>query len=238
MVENIFSQVNQACRELNILFCGGHTEVTYGINRPILVGQMLGEVEKDSLVHGKDVQYGDDILLTKGIAIEATSIIAREKGESLTEIYSVDLVERCKKFLFDPGISVLKDAQIAINAGCVKALHDPTEGGLAMGIYELASSTGCGIKIYEKEIPVLTEAKLLCDQFGINILGVIASGALLIVTNRKNSTKIIEALKQNEIFVKNIGKIMKPEYGVKLITNESEIDLPEFYQDEITKIFG
>jgi hydrogenase expression/formation protein HypE len=238
MVTNIFSQVNRACRELNISFCGGHTEVTYGINRPILIGQMLGEVEKDFLVKNENAQPGDDILLTKGIAIEATSIIAREKEAMLTELYSEDLVKKCKNFIYKPGISILREAQLAVEIGSVKAMHDPTEGGLAMGLHELASSTGCGIKVFEKEIPELPEAKLLCDQCEINILGVIASGALLIVANRKMSLKIIDNLKEANILVKKIGKIMEPDYGVRLVTSEDEVDLPEFYQDEITKLFG
>jgi hydrogenase expression/formation protein HypE len=238
MVRNIFSQVNRACRELKISFCGGHTEVTYGINRPILIGQMLGEVEKENLVKNENAQPGDDILLTKGIAIEATSIIAREKEAMLKEIYSEDLVKKCKNFIYKPGISILKEAQIAVQTGGIKAMHDPTEGGLAMGLYELASAAGCGIKIFEKEIPELPEAKLLCDQYEINILGVIASGALLIVTSRKMGLKIIDNLREANILVKKIGKIMEPEYGIKLITAEEEVDLPEFYQDEITKLFG
>ena len=238
MVRNIFSQVNQACRELKISFCGGHTEVTYGINRPILIGQMLGEVEKDNLVKNENAQPGDDILLTEGIAIEATSIIAHEKEAMLKEIYSEDLVKKCKDFIYKPGISILKEAQLSVQIGSVKAMHDPTEGGLAMGLHELASSTGCGIKVFEKEIPELPEAKLLCDQCEINILGVIASGALLIVTSRKMSSKIMDNLKEADILVRKIGKIMKPEYGIKIITDEDEVDLPEFHQDEITKLFG
>ncbi|MBC8183212.1 hydrogenase expression/formation protein [candidate division KSB1 bacterium] len=238
MVEDIFSQVNQVCCQLKISFCGGHTEVTYGINRPILIGQMLGEVKKDLLIKNENAQPGDDILLTKGIAIEATSIIAREKEEKLTEIYSADLVEKCKNFIYQPGISILREAQIAVKTGGVKAMHDPTEGGLAMGLHELANAAGCGMKIFEKEIPKIPEAKLLCDQYDINIFGVIASGALLIVTERKSSHKIIESLKEKNILAKKIGKIMEPGYGIKLISEHDEIDFPEFYQDEITKLFG
>ena len=190
------------------------------------------------LIKNENAKPGDDILLTKGIAIEATSIIAREKESILTKVYSEDLVEKCKNFIYKPGISILREAQLAVNTGGVKAMHDPTEGGLAMGLYELASASGCGIKIFEKDIIELPEAKLLCDQFKINILGVIASGALLIVATRKTSAKIIDKLMGEDILVKKIGKIMEPDYGVKLATGENEIDLPEFYQDEITKLFG
>jgi hydrogenase expression/formation protein HypE len=238
MVEKIFSQLNAACEELDILFCGGHTEVTHGINRPILVGQMLGVVEKNSLITSQNAQPGDDVLLTKGIAIEATSIIAREKGELLSDIYSEDLVEKCKNFIHHPGISVMKDARLATQVGGVHAMHDPTEGGLAMGLHELAMAAGVGLKIFEHEIPVLPESKLLCDQYDIDPLGAIASGALLIVADKHYSNRIIEVFKENQINIRNIGKVMPVEYCVKLIINDREMDLPEYHQDEITKLFS
>jgi hydrogenase expression/formation protein HypE len=237
MVEGIFAQLHSACEELDILFCGGHTEVTSGINRPILVGQMLGVVEKNSLISSQNAKPGDDVLLTKGIAIEASSIIAREKGELLAEIYSEELVEKCKNFVHQPGISILKDASLAIQFGGVHAMHDPTEGGLAMGLHELAIAAGVGLKIFESEIPIIPESKLLCDQYDIDPLGAIASGALLIVTDQHYTNKILEVFKENQIDIRNIGKVMPVEYGTKLIVNDSELDLPEYYQDEITKLF-
>lgn len=237
-VEDIFAQLNVACKALNINYCGGHTEVTYGINRPIVVGQMLGAAYKHKLVVNKNAQPDDDILLTKGIAIEATSIIAREKHDVLAETYSTELVNRCKNFIHVPGISVLKEAQLAVNSAEVHAMHDPTEGGLAMGLHELARAARVGIKVFEHEIPVFPESKLLCDQFGIEPLGAIASGALLIVAEPKQSVKIISELKRNSIQVKNIGKMVPASEGVKLVMNTgNEVDMPEFFQDEITKLF-
>ena len=238
MVENIFSQVKVACEELDIIFCGGHTEVTYGINRPIIVGQMLGVVGKESLVRSDNARPGDDILLTKGIAIEATSIIAREKEARLRDIYSNDLVEKCKNFIHQPGISVLQDARLAMQVGGIHAMHDPTEGGLAMGLHELASAGNIGLKIFESEIPIIPESKLLCDQYDIDPLGAIASGALLIVADHHKTEQIVAAFKEKNILIKNIGKAMAAEYGVKLIVNENEMDLPEYHQDEITKLFA
>ncbi len=238
LVENIFHQIAEVCKELSISFCGGHTEITYGIDRPILAGQMLGTVDKEKLINNKNARAGDHILLTKGIAIEAVSIIAREKQKELAATYSSDFVEKCKQFIYRPGISVLKDALIAVEAGGVRALHDPTEGGLAMGLHELAEATGCGLKIDGHEIIQLPEAKLLCDQLNIDILGAIASGALLIVAGYKDSLNITDRLKSSHIRVKDIGKLMPAEYGRKIIIDEKEMDLPEFPQDEITKLFN
>ena len=76
-LEAIFTQVQEACRTLGVSLVGGHTEVTQGIDRPILAGAMLGEVEKDRLVTTAGARVGDAILLSKGVAIEGASILAR-----------------------------------------------------------------------------------------------------------------------------------------------------------------
>lgn len=237
LVEQIFSQISAACRDLKIAFCGGHTEVTYGINRPILVGQMLGEVSKHQLIDSKNTVPGDVVLLTKGIAIEAVSIIARERKDRLIKKYSKEFVAKCADFIYTPGISVLNEAKIALETGGIHAMHDPTEGGLAMGLHELSHATDCGIKVFEKEIPIIPESNFLCDLYDIDVLGVIASGALLIVAERRAADLIIENLKKNGIIVKAIGKLMSKEYGVKLVNEKKEIELPVYNQDEITKLF-
>ena len=171
MVENIFSLVSAACKEKNIAFCGGHTEITYGIDRPILVGQMLGEVDKEKLIINSNAQIDDDILLTKGIAIEATSIIAREKGTELVETFSQQLVDQCKNYIYDPGIGVLKEAQIAAQLDEIHAMHDPTEGGLAVAAAEfkkfgeayakqvIRNAKELGQALYERGIQVVCPDK-------------------------------------------------------------------------------
>lgn len=237
LVETIFSQLNQACRKFKISFCGGHTEVTYDLDRPIVVGMMLGEVEKGKLVRTGGAQVGDQLILTKGIAIEATSIIAREKAEHLSRVFSDELVQRAQRFLHEPGISVLKDAQVAVSAGEVHAMHDPTEGGLATGIHELAEAADVGVLVDYERIPMLPESKLICEEFGIDPLGAIASGALLIAAPPASSSKIVKALQNEGIQAVVIGEIVEREKGVRLVYKGDLTPLPRFDQDEITKIF-
>ena len=123
------AQILEACKRFDIALCGGHTEVTYGLDRPIVVGQMLGEVEKEKLILSSGAREGDDLILTKGLGIEATSIIARECESALSSKYSDSFLDRAKAHLTAPGISVLKDALTAADIGGVNAMHDPTEGG-------------------------------------------------------------------------------------------------------------
>ncbi|MFQ6057674.1 MAG: AIR synthase family protein [Anaerolineae bacterium] len=237
LVEGIFAQLSAACHELDISLCGGHTEITYGLDRPIVVGQMLGEVAKERLVTTAGAQAGDKVILTKGIAIEATSIMAREREGDLRSKYPQALIDRCKGFLHDPGLSVVREAEIAVATGRVHAMHDPTEGGLATGLYELARAAGVGLMVRKEAIPILPETAMLCREFGLDPLGVIASGSLLITVPSADSARVVAALERAGIAAAVIGRVWEVGRGVKLEVDGELVDLPWFERDEIAKLF-
>ncbi len=135
-VAEISQQLFRACQDLGISLIGGHTEITYGLDRPIIVGTMIGEAAKDWLVTPRGCQPGDRILLTKGVPIEGTVILAREFPDRLEGILTEAEIQEASDYLYDPGISVLKDAKIALQTGEVTAMHDPTEAGLAGAIWD------------------------------------------------------------------------------------------------------
>jgi hydrogenase expression/formation protein HypE len=239
LAEEILRQIHQACAELGISLVGGHTEITYGLDRPIVVGQMLGEVEKDKLVTTAGAQAGDAIVLTKSVAIEGTAIIAREREAYLREQgYAPDFIVRAQKYLYEPGISVFREAMLASRSFDVHAMHDPTEGGVAMGLYELAEAAGVGVLIEEEKIPVLPECLRLCAEFGLNPLGTIASGALLITLSSGQAEGLKAVLTSEHVPATVIGHVRPPEEGVKLQLGESMTDLPKFAHDEIAKLFA
>jgi hydrogenase expression/formation protein HypE len=238
LVETIFAQIMRACSAFGIALIGGHTEVTYGLDRPILSGHMLGEVEPAALVTTGGAQVGDVLLLTKGICIEGASIIARERELDLNRRgVAGAIIQQAKNFLFDPGISVVRDAHIAIGAGRIHAMHDPTEGGLAMAIHELACAAHVGVVVERHRIPILEEALLLCQVYGLDPLGAIASGALLIATSPEDATPIQQALHANAIDCAVIGRIVPASEGVRLDDGAELQPLPQFVRDEITKLF-
>jgi hydrogenase maturation factor len=238
LVESIFAQIAAACQAFGIAIVGGHTEVTWGLDRPILSGHMLGEVDPAALVTSAGAQVGDVLLLTKGICIEGAAIIAREREQELRQRGVPEpLIERAKNFLFEPGISVVHDAEIAIGAGRVHAMHDPTEGGLAMAVHELATAAQVGIVIDRRQIPVLAEASVLCGAYGLDPLGTIASGALLIAAPDGDAERIRQALQGNDIACAAIGHIVPPSEGVVCDDGRTLQPLPRFMSDEITRLF-
>lgn len=234
-VEKIFRDIRNACDRFNITLCGGHCEITHRIDRPILIGFMLGSIEKCKFISSRGAKVGDDIILTKGIAIEGISVIAREKENELVKIYGRKKVKRLKNYIYNPGISVLKEALLARKFA--NSMHDPTEGGIATGLLELTLASDKGMLVYYEKIPMFKECLLLCKKYNLNPLGLIASGSLLITTSSNNTEKLIRIYNKHKISCSIIGKIMHKKYGIKLIKNCKLTNLPEFKRDEITKIF-
>jgi hydrogenase expression/formation protein HypE len=235
-VEEIFSQISGACEELGILLCGGHTEITYGLSRPILVGQMLGEVDKNKLVSPDKIRVGDEVILTKGIAIEGTALVARE-WKSLRDQFEEEEISQCRNLLRSPGISVVREARIASEVAGVHAMHDPTEGGLATGLREMADAAVLGMLVEMDQIPILAETALLCRRLKLAPLGLLASGALLIAVGAKDSAKVIRALENDGVRALVIAKVWEREKGVKLAIGGKITDLPSFARDEVARLF-
>ncbi|NOZ20966.1 MAG: hydrogenase expression/formation protein [Planctomycetes bacterium] len=237
LVETVFDDIRRSCNDLGIELVGGHMEITYEMPRTIVIGQMLGEVAKDKLVRNENGRAGDDVILTKGVAVEATSIIAREKAEELAGMFDEAFIERCRNFLIDPGISVVKDALTANGAAAVHAMHDPTEGGLATGLGELAGAAGCGIRIHADRIHIFDECEKLCGHFGLDPLGVIASGALLIAADPADTENILQVLAAEGIKADVIGQLTEETEGLKMDSAGTVCDLPVFLADEIARLF-
>ena len=236
LVDEIFHQIASTCATLDIALVGGHTEITHGLDRPVVAGFMLGEVAPDELIRPDGAEPGDVLLLTKGVAVEGTAIIAREKGSALQTVDPA-LVERSRDFLRSPGISVVRDATIAVRAGEVHAMHDPTEGGLSTGLWELSKAADVGLVVDEDSIPVFEETRILCRALNLDHLGLIASGALLLSVAPTDAEDIRTALESEGINAARIGRVVGRERGTKLRSGGRERPLPRFERDEIAQLF-
>ncbi len=237
-VEAIFAQLRAACSRYGVALVGGHTEVTGAVRRVVIAGSMVGEVPRNSLVRSCDVAIGDAILCTKAIPLEGCAILAREKREELLEAgFAPQTLEDLAGLLHEPGICVLEDARAACSAAAVHAMHDPTEGGVATALWELARASGVGMRVTAAAIPLLAEAGEVCAQFGIDPLGLIASGALLVAVAPEDEERVIRACAAEGIGCTRIATAVDPSEGIQLVSGGQAIDLPRFDQDEIVKAF-
>lgn len=235
LVESIAEGLYDACQDIGVAVVGGHTEITYGLDRPIMVGTMIGEVSRANLVTPRGAQPGDRLLLTKGVPIEATAILAREfpdklrmeagrygsKGEkksahfhessaqqNLAGLSDTEL-EQAQAFLYDPGISVLREARIATRTGRVHAMHDPTEGGLYSALWELAQACGRSLCVDVSAVPIPALSTRVCHLLGLDPLAAIASGALLLAVPAGEANKICAAIQAGGILCTEIGHVVE-----------------------------
>ena len=238
-VRKIFDQVREACDDLGISLVGGHTEVTHDLSRPLAIGAMLGEVAKDKVVLTSGARPGDAVVVTKGIAIEGTAILGRESQDDLRRAgVPAQLVERAKEYLFSPGISVYKDATVACEAAGVHSMHDPTEGGLATALLEIATAAGVGLEVDQHQVPILPECEAFCRALSLDPMGLIASGALLVTVAEEDGPRLVAALEREGISAREIGRITDAGDGTKLKTPNGVRPLPTFERDELARFLG
>ncbi len=238
--EAVFGQLLEACQALGITLVGGHSEITPTVERPVVAGFMLGEVDKGKEITTGGAREGDSIVVTKGVAIEGAALLARDAPDDLDRAgVAAETVARAGDLLFSPGISVVRDALVACAAAEVHSLHDPTEGGLATGLAEVAHAAGVGLAVEEGSVPVLPECLEICEALGLDPLGLLASGALLVTLAPENVPALVSALEREGIDAYEIGHVTGPEEGVSMISTTAHelVPLPSFERDELARWF-
>lgn len=197
----MMAQVEAACAGANVQILGGHTEVTAVVNRPVITVCGVGKVRDGRIVSTAGARSGMDILVTKWIGIEGTSILAKEKETDLRTRFSAPFIEQAKNF--DQYLSVLPEAEVAVRSG-VGAMHDVTEGGIFGALWEMAEASGVGLEIDLKKIPIRQETVEICEFFGINPYQLISSGCMLMATEDGNT--LVRELERAGIPASVIGK--------------------------------
>jgi len=236
-VRRIFADLNAACRTWDITLCGGHTEITDAVCRPVVTGMMAGTIAREDLIRKDRMAPGDRVLVTKGLAVEGTAIIAAEFSELLIEKgMAVGSIDACRRF--ESMISILPEARIAWRVGGVSALHDVTEGGIATALAELSQAGGRGLRIHKNELPVFPETIQMGRLLGIDPLGLIGSGSLLICCRPERVKRLAAELAKAGIVVADVGEVTAHGPGIEAVENGLPVVWPSFEVDEITKLFA
>jgi hydrogenase expression/formation protein HypE len=238
LLDDLFRSLSEAANELDIALVGGHSEITIGLDRPILVGQMIGEAQPRELVDSRRVEPSDALILTGGIAIEGTSILAAEARSELASL-PTDLLESAVNFIHTPGISVLPAIRaLKASKATLRALHDPTEGGIMTAISEVAAAAGLPVEVNIDSIPVLPESAAICKQLDLDPLGLIASGALLAAVPESEVNTALRTLHDHGIVASRIGHFLSSEASSRALVDGTLVPWPTFAVDEIARFFA
>jgi hydrogenase expression/formation protein HypE len=237
-VLNQFAQLRESCRHRSVELIGGHTEIVPGLVRPILIGMMLGDTSPHELLRPGRAQPGDILLITKGLAIEGTALLARERADELRDQIGDESLGAAARLMDHPGISIVFEAEIARRSGEVTALHDPTEGGLASAVRELATVSEVGVEIDAEAVPILAETRAVADALGIDPLGMLASGSLLIAARPVGVPRIVHDIEAAGIPVNVVGRLTNDPQEASLISDGTRRPLPEFAVDEVARLLS
>jgi hydrogenase maturation factor len=203
----IVESIHREAQDLSIAIVGGHTGYYPGFAAPTIGGiTVFAIADKNSYVTPAGAKPGDDVILTKGPAIEAAGILAVLREDELLKKYPPSLVQKAKDLC--KQMTVVKDALTAAEVG-VNAMHDATEGGVIGGLFEIANASGVGMDIDEALFVYPLEVKMVCEAFNIDPVAAIAEGSLLITARPENSRKILKNLKFAGIEASVIGVVTR-----------------------------
>jgi hydrogenase maturation factor len=230
-LERIMTQIHEASLSLDITVAGGHTEITDGIDRPIVAGFMIGMTTEGNYVTSAGARHGDAIIMTKTAAIEGTAILATEGGSFLSNRVGAETIESAIRLR--SKISVVEDGVIAFETGYITAMHDPTEGGLSGGIHEICDASQVGFEINLDSIPLHESTIAICDAFSANVFELISSGCMVMTCAHEGSGTVISALESKGIEATIIGRITENVSKRKGISNGVSSNMPRPKTDAI-----
>lgn len=200
-LRKMMEDVERTCAALNVEVLGGHTEITDVVKQALISVTGVGKIKKDRLTTLKGIEADQDLVVTKWIGLEATTIIAKEKEEELAARFSPKLIKTAKEF--DQYLSVIPESRIAVEHG-ISAMHDITEGGIFGALWEMASGADLGVEIDLKKIPIRQETVEVCEFFNVNPYLIMSSGSMLIAA--KDGNGLVNKLEAAGIHAAVIGR--------------------------------
>lgn len=228
-IKNIMKEIDEETKKLNVEILGGHTEVTEAVNRIVVSCTAIGKGKAQDAVATSGARLGDDIVVTKLLCMEGTSIIANDYLDRVQDILTSEEVEIAKDYI--NNISVVNEGRIA-GEFRVNSMHDITEGGVLGALWEVAEASNLGFKVYKDKMPISSITYKMCEKLNIDPLKFISSGSMLITAS--NGKELVEKLSSKGIQASIIGNMTK-DRGI-LVTDEICKDVLPPSRDELFSI--
>ena len=232
LVGEIFASMKDALARIGANLVGGHTEVTEAVTVPVVAGHMLGVIEDGSYIATKDTREGDRILQVGPAPLEGGAVLAHEAAELLGSL-DLGVMEQARAGRHRPGLSIVEPALAAASLGA-HSLHDPTEGGLAAGLHEMARAAGVRVRVDRAAIIWSQPALEVCRTLEADPWATLASGALLAAFADSDAEDAAVRLASHGYRTSIIGRA---EPGAGVADEEGRpIHLPA--RDEVTRILS
>ncbi len=228
-IKKLMAEADGACQELHMQIAGGQTRVTTAVKVPCGVVTGIGKISKETHHRLRGAAPGQDVVISKWIGLEGTSLLARQYGELLSERLPAYFVEEAAGF--DRLLSVVPEAATAVKSG-VCAMHDVSEGGIFGALWELAEGAGVGLTIDLKKLPLRQETVEVCECCNVNPYELLSGGCLLMTC--EDGSALVSALRAEGIAAVTVGKVT--DSNDRILVNEDEVRYLD--RPKVDQIYG
>ncbi len=238
-LQRLLQQAGEAAAGVGGQIAGGHTEITPAVRSVVVSGAAFGPLWGDRPIRTGGARPGDALLQVREFGIEGTSILAVEYRDRLVRRFGEDFVETAARFSEAPGISVVAAARRLVRRFDIHAMHDPTEGGVATGIREIALASGCGVRVHRNAFCSAAETMEICRELRLDPLGIISSGSLLAALPPDQAEPAVREFQEQQVPAAVIGRFSEDSGVLELVEPDGKVrPLPEFETDELAGISG
>lgn len=232
-IDRMMKQAGQASEDLKVEIIGGHTEITPVVKQPVIISTAVGRGPKAGSQSAENMKPGDYIMITKMAGMEGSGVIASDMEDELRTFLSEEEVSEAKAML--DQVSVVPEGVAAGKVG-THGMHDVTEGGILGAVWEMCDISGLGADVWADDIPVAEVTQKICSHFGVDVLRLISSGAMVIVVPEDKKDEMDAAMKEAGVSATYIGRVKEAEYGVRMSRNGEDMEVEPPYSDEIYRV--
>ncbi len=237
----MWQTIHEESEKLGVSIVTGHTGRYEGCEYPMVGGATVMAIgEKDRYIAPTMARPGDQVLITKGAAVEAAGLFAATFPDKLAAKHGQAFADEAQEIFWQ--MSVVKEAQIAAAVGVrddgVTAMHDATECGVWGGLIEIAGASGVGLLIEQDRVPVQESVAQICELFEIDPYTSISEGTLLLTCRPHKADEVVRALQGEGILTAIIGEVLPKEEGCRIAADGTTTPLVHPRVDPFWAAFG
>ena len=205
-LDKIMKSLNETCEEVDVAVITGDTKVMEQgkIDGIVMVTTGIGIAKKGEIIRDSTLEVGDKIIVTGSLGDHGMSLMSFREGFGFETDLKSDTA---------PMWNVVKKA---LDVGGVTAMKDPTRGGFANAINEMASKSGNGVLLYQDAIPIKKEVHAVSEMLGIDPFEVANEGKVVMGVKADHAEAVLKAIKTEE-YGKDaaiIGEVVEGDYVV------------------------
>ena len=216
-LEKIINSVNDVSRKLNVPIVTGDTKVMPKKELQGIIINTTGIGTTKKIIRNNNLSVGDKIIVSGTIGDHGAAVLASRFD------YKTDIISDCA-----PVVGIINEL-----SGMIKSAKDPTRGGLAACLNELADKSDVRIVVDEEKIPIRKETVAITSVLGIDPLTLACEGRVVIAVSANAESQVLSILKTKNPDAETIGEVVKGEkvilktkMGERFLDNPRGIGVP------------